>query len=132
MNKFQLFRATLSDQWFDFKNQVRAFFTPSDYTREMFSTVSRGYVAWMAFVILINFFSGMSSLFDSQWNEGFLYMIVSALFFIMFWDQMILNMARRTIESLLGVARDQNKMLNEMLDDELARSSGISRGEEFD
>lgn len=109
----------------DFKLQVKAFFTPSDYTREAFSTVSRLYVIWMAFVILINFTSGVFSWVDHEWNEGFLYFLISALFGIIFLDRLTLNMAEKIIKSLLTVSDDQQKMLREMLDEQ-------TTGREFD
>lgn len=107
-------REMFSDWWL----QVKAKLTPSDYTREAFSTVSRGYVIWMAFIILINLFSGLDSIFrEQEYNEGFLYILISGLFGIMFMDRLTLNMAERIIERLLGVTKDQHRMLSEILTD---------------
>ena len=132
MNKFQLARANVSDALFDFRAQVKAFFTPSDYTREAFSTVTRGWVAWQAFIIGVNLASSILYLFQGEWLLSFLYFLISALFFLLAWDHLIMNMARKTIETLLGVCHGQQKTMHQMLDDFEMISGAPVRGEEFD
>lgn len=132
MNKFQLARANVSDALFDFRAQVRAFFTPSDYTREAFSTVTRGWVAWQAFIIGINLVSSIFYLFQSEWLLSFLYFLVSALFALLAMWELMLNVARKAIQNLLEVCHAQQATLHQMLDDFEMINGAPVRGEEFD
>lgn len=132
MNKFQLARANVSDALFDFRAQVKAFFTPSDYTREAFSTVTRGWVAWQAFIIGVNLASSILYLFQSEWLLSFLYFLISALFVLLAMWELMLNMARKTIRSLLDICHAQQATMHQMLDDFEMVSGAPVRGEEFD
>lgn len=134
MNKFQLVRANVSDVWFDFKNQVKGKFSPSEetraYTRELFSTVTRGWVAWQVFIIAINLLGSVISLFEHEWNQAFLYFLIAGLFFLLAFDHLMLNFARKVNEQLLGIAHSQQKTMNDMLDDfEMIAGTDTKNGE---
>lgn len=105
-------REMFSDKWM----QVKAFFSPSDYTREAFSTVTRGWVAWQVFLIGINLLSSVVHLFQSNWLIAFLYFLISALFALVASYELMMNMARKTIDNLFEVARQQQKTMHEMMD----------------
>lgn len=115
MNWFQATHANVSDSLRDFWLQVRAKFTPSEFTREALSTVSRGYVFWMTFLVVWNLAWGVGYMATGSVALGFAYLIIGFLFGIMFTNELMLNMATKTIESLGAIAREQQKLLHEML-----------------
>lgn len=127
------FETGMNDSFRGIGLRVKNFFTPSDYTREMFSTVSRGWVAWQAIIIAIMWVSTVLHLLDSEWLYAWYAFLIGALFVVIAFQDLILNMARKTIESLFEVARDQQKTMHQMLDD-FETISGVStrNSEEFD
>lgn len=127
-DRFLAARANVGEALFDVRMAARNFFTPRDYTREMFSTVSRLYVCWMIFLVGMNGTFGITKFAEGKWNEGFLYLLVAALFAIMFFNELMLNMAQRSIKLLLGVADDQHRVIEEMM----AVGFGTDETGEFD
>ncbi len=106
-------REMFSDWWL----QVRAKFQLPDYWREALSTVSRGYVIWMAFLVIWNLVWGVIDITNGEGSRGFAYIIIGILFGIQFLDRLTINMAEKIIQSLLSVNNDQHKMLTEILDE---------------
>jgi hypothetical protein len=106
-------REAISDWWL----QVRAKFQLPDYWREALSTVSRGYVIWMVFLVIWNLVWGVIDITNGEVSRGVAYLIIGALFGIQFLDRLTINMAEKIIQSLLSVNQDQHKLLTEILDE---------------
>lgn len=122
-------REMFRDKWL----QVKAFFTPSDYTREMFSTVTRGWVAWQAFLIVIFWTNAVFYLASSDWMLAWYSFLIGVLFGLVAFYQLMHNMARKIIDALTMLAHDQQKTMYRMLDD-MEMITGVTprNSEEFD